>query len=492
METVIEIKNLEKTYHGQQVLNIENLNVNENDFIFIIGENGQGKTTLLNLISGVERADKGNINKTIEFDYFKQINNKEKIDYNDLDYSLLSHFQIKNQTQEGLSGGEKTKIKLTKVLSKYGYGLILDEPTTHLDKKGVKLLIEQLKYYYGTLIVVSHDRDFINALANKIWHLKDGQVREFIGNYDQYLQQLDHEKNQQNKEYENFENEKKRLENALLKKEEQVHKFVQNSKKRKFSQVRGDRLASTKQKDTVLKNIQKDAKTIQTRLSKLNQVDKNNKQKEIIFPINKDLEIHNEFPILSNDLSINFKNHQVLDNISFQFQLNKKIAIIGDNGSGKSSLLNAIVNHYPQIEISPKVVFSTYQQHDYIFEKDTVLIEYLKSVSELEEKYIISILVNLGFSLDQLNIPLNKLSGGQATKIALALTFLKPANVIILDEPTNFIDLNNIQGLEKIIKQYPKMIIYTSHDYQFIQNTADVIYQIQDKKINLYTSKLIE
>ncbi|MBP4092902.1 ABC-F family ATP-binding cassette domain-containing protein, partial [Enterococcus faecalis] len=165
--------------------------------------------------------------------------------------------------------GEETKFRLAQVLSTYKMCLLLDEPTTHLDRNGVNYLIEELRYYYGTLIFVSHDRYFLNKLATKIWEMKDGQITEYIGNYDAYKQQKEIEELEQDRLNEKHIKERNKLEVAISKKKEQAAKSEKVSSKKKKQNVRPDRLSSSKQKDTVQKTLNKSAKSMEYRLAKI-------------------------------------------------------------------------------------------------------------------------------------------------------------------------------------------------------------------------------
>jgi macrolide transport system ATP-binding/permease protein len=165
-----------------------------NEKIGIIGENGSGKTSLMKLIAHQLTPTKGTIQTSIDFQYYAQMNDVVEESITDLDGALLSRFTVPTTDVQNLSGGEMTKYRLTQLLSTYQSGMLLDEPTTHLDQRGKQQLIEELRYYYGTLLFISHDRFFLNELAEKIWEIKDGKITEYKGNYDAYLQQKEHEK----------------------------------------------------------------------------------------------------------------------------------------------------------------------------------------------------------------------------------------------------------------------------------------------------------
>jgi len=481
----VKLTNIKQNFGAKEVLSIKELSAYENDRIGIIGENGQGKSTLLKIIYG-DLNPEGTVQKETEFNYFPQIAEIDELfNINSLDWELVSQLAIPKNNVQTLSGGETSKFRLAQVLSTYQMGLLLDEPTTHLDQKSVKKLVEELRYYYGTLLFVSHDRYFLNQLADKIWEVQDGKVVEYEGNYDAYKQQKEQEEIERKREEENYLQEKKHLETAVAKKKEQAEKASKVSNKKKQQSIRPDRLSSSKQKDTVQKSIQKSAKSMESRLAKLQEVTPNKNKSEIIFPTPKSVEIHNKYPVRGENVKLTAGDKVLLNQVDFQFGLGKKIAIVGDNGSGKTTLLNYIVNNKDGIVLSPKVVSSIYKQMDYKFFGEETILSFLMKHTEYPESLVRSILNNLNFAQFELNKPLSGLSGGEATRLSIALLFTRSSNVLILDEPTNFIDLSTIDALEKLITNYEGTVLFTSHDPYFVKEVADEVYMIKKEQLTL-------
>lgn len=480
----IKLTKIRQSFGAKDILAVEELTAYEGDRIGIIGGNGQGKSTLLKIIAGVLKPDVGKVQTTVDINFFPQIAERTELTKLEvMDWELMGRLAVPKTQIAALSGGEATKYRLAQVLSMYGMGLLLDEPTTHLDSESIQVLVEELRYYYGTLLFVSHDRYFLNQLATKIWEIEAGTIKEYNGNYDDYLQQKAVERLEDQRGVEQFFKEKKRLESAITKKKEQAEKSQHVSNKKQLQNIRPDRLSSSKQKDTVQKNLQKSVKAMKSRLAQLDEKKVSVSDCPIIFPPSKTVELHNKFPIRGDQFQLEKGKKRLFTDCDFQFGLGKRIAIIGKNGSGKSSLLESILTRADGLVVSPKVVFSTYRQMSYKMIGSQSILTYLMKKTEYQESLVRSILHNLGFSQLELTKPIGSLSGGEATRVQLALLFIEPSNVLILDEPTNFIDLKTMSALEELIFAYSGTVIFTSHDHYFVKKIAEEIYEITDHKL---------
>ncbi|MFS0590497.1 ribosomal protection-like ABC-F family protein [Cytobacillus horneckiae] len=487
METLnLELNEVEVTYLNRVILNIPKLTVYQNDRIGIVGANGQGKTTLLDLINGRIKPNSGNVNRVVSFNYYEQIKQANaSLNADLLDAKLLGRMKVPLNSVETLSGGEQTRLRLAQVLSKYELGLIMDEPTTHLDADAINYLIDELRYYYGTLILVSHDRYFLDHLVTKIWEVNNGTVHEYEGNYSDYSEQKKLAALEKQRNHENYLTEKKRLERSAEKKLLQVQKMSQVSVKKQKRSIKPDRLSASKSKDSVQKAAQKTVKSIEKRIDQLEEVSPMQKQQQIHFPLSRNLAIHNKYPVMGQDISLMRGNKVLLNRANFQFPLGKVISITGNNGTGKSTLLNYILQDGEGIVLSPKVVFGQYHQMDYKFFNRVSIIEYLQKFTDYSESTIRAVLSNIGFRQTDLGKIVSDISGGEATRLVLARLFLQPSNVLILDEPTNFIDVLTIEALEEFIKKYEGTVIFTSHDRYFTEKIADQVWKIDNEKLVL-------
>ncbi|NWK84611.1 ABC-F type ribosomal protection protein [Staphylococcus sp. GSSP0090] len=464
-------------------LEINELHAYQFEKIALIGANGTGKTTILNMIHQTVTPDHGHIEVNEDDQYFEQLNMDIDSDYNQLDGEVLSEFKLSMKYTNVMSGGEIAKYKLSQIISDYRPILLLDEPTNHMDSNGIEYLINHLKYYYGTLILVSHNRYLIDKVVDTIWEIQNnGKIRVFKGNYSQYQEQIKLEEIEQKKEYEQYENEKRRLKKASVEKRKQAQKVNKVTDKQRNKSIKPDRYSASKQKDSVEKAVQKQAKHIEKRLEQLEKVEKPQVHQRFQFPQNKIYSIYNKYPIIAQDLTLMKSDITLLSHVRFQIPYGQNIAIIGENGVGKTSLFEAIYQYNACIDISPKVKMAYYRQLSYEEMKDVTLLNYLMEETDTTEAFARSILNNLGLN-EALDRSCKILSGGERTKLSLAILFTTNANVLILDEPTNFLDIQTLEALELFMNAYPGIILFTSHDTAFVEQVADVKWEIREQSI---------
>lgn len=449
-----------------------------------MGKNGSGKSTLLKLMNGELQPNEGRVNRLIDFGYFKQTappSNQAP------EYKILGQLNVPESQLSEMSGGEQTRWKLAQLFSSYHEGLLIDEPTTHLDSTGVDFIIEELRYYYGALILVSHDRFLLDQLVTKIWEINDGKIVEYTGDYSDYVQQKELERLQQQARHEKYVKEKQRLLAAAEEKMKKASKITQanQSMSKKDVKTPANRMFMTKQKDTSQKSIHRAAKALEKRVEQLEEVKGVEMERPIRFHQPKLLQLHNKFPIMADRLKVELGDNLLFDNVSFQFPLGKTIAINGANGSGKTTLLNHILHNREGVTLSPKVVFGVYQQLDYQFSKGKTVLQFMKENSIYEESKIRAVLDGMNFLGNDMQKDISNLSGGEAIRLKLCQLFLGSYNVLILDEPTNFLDMHCRQALESFLLNYEGTVLLVSHDREFVKRVSDHVYEIQDKKLKM-------
>lgn len=475
----LELENVEVTYLDKNILKIERLAVHQFDRIGIVGKNGAGKSTLLKLLSGDIQSTKGKVHRFVKCGYFEQL---EAPSASEADPVLLGKLAVPKDSDQ-LSGGEQTRMKLAQLFTNYYEALLIDEPTTHLDQEGISFLLDELRYYYGALVLISHDRAVLDELVTTIWEVDEGKVRVYSGNYSEYVAQKQLERDAQNQAHERFMKEKSRLEKAAQEKMKKAEKVAQAGRmSKREANAKPDKSLMTKSKGTGQKSMQRAAKAIESRIEKLEEVDAIKEDRPITFHQSKTLELHNKFPIMADRFTLQAGNNLLLDKVSFQLPLGQKIAITGSNGSGKSTLLRQIANMDSGLTISPKAKIGYFRQMIYQFTSDETVLHFLKNRSEYDEAFLRSVLHSMQFVGTDIQKSVQSLSGGEAIRLHLCQLFLGEYNILLLDEPTNFLDIHAIEALERFISAYKGTVIFVSHDKNFIKNVADLQFQILDKK----------
>ncbi|MFD2630390.1 Msr family ABC-F type ribosomal protection protein [Oceanobacillus kapialis] len=479
-----ELEDVEVTFLDQLILSIPRLAIHQFDRIGIVGKNGTGKSTLIRLLHGQITPSKGSVHIIAEAAYFGQLTAPEP---EKADPKQIRSLGLEDKNRSKLSGGEQTRLKLAQLFSEYHEALLVDEPTTHLDTEGKQYFLDELEYYYGALVLVSHDRHVLDQLATKIWEVADGSVTEYTGNYSDYVAQKEMEKIQQQEQFDKYQKEKQRLLKAAEEKKKKADKITQasGSMTKKDTKSLANKMFMTKSRGTSQKAVHRAAKAIEQRIEQMEEVAAPTSEKQLYFHQSEALKLHNKFPIMADDLSLRVGKRELLSKVRFQFPLGETIAITGDNGTGKTTLLQAIVEGKEGIILSPKVEIGFYRQMSYQFEKEETVLAYMKSRSDYQESKIRAVLNAMSFTGNDIKKNVQDLSGGEAIRLVLCQLFLGRYNILILDEPTNFLDVFSIEALEKFIEGYEGTILLVSHDKAFVDRVADRVYKIEKQQLTL-------
>lgn len=490
MELLIKAKDICVEYTGRDVLDIKDLELYDYDRVGLVGANGAGKSSLLRVLLGELNPTGCKINRIGQFAYIPQLDEVSAKDITD--HALMGKLGVKKLEGPNISGGEETRLKIAQALSDQVHGIFADEPTSHLDREGIDFLIGQFKYYSGALIVISHDRYFLDEVVDKIWELKDGKITEYWGNYSDYLQQKEHERQTQAAKYQQFLSERERLEKAVEQKRKQAQKIDQkeNGSKKKNSTNSSGRLGHQKPTGSKQKKLHNAAKSMEHRIAALGDVEAPERSTTISFKQNKAIELHNPYPIMGKEINKSLGNKVLFDNASFNIPLGAKVALTGGNGSGKTTLMKMILEQEQCLTISPKVKMGYFAQNSYKFSGDQGIIDFMMEECDYNISEIRSVLASMGFRQTDISKNLSVLSGGEIIKLQLAKMLLGRYNILLMDEPSNFLDIPSLEALELLMKKYTGTIVFISHDKRLLEKVADVIYEIRDMKINLlYTNK---
>ena len=446
---ILNVSMLSKAYVGKTVLKDVSFHLEDKEKAAIVGINGSGKTTLLRCILGIEEADEGSIAFS-----------KEK----KMDYLAQQHADIEteNEDYETLSGGQKTRKRLEEILQERPDLLILDEPTNHLDIGSIQWLEKVLKRYDGAVLLVSHDRYFLDRIVTKVIDLELGKVRMYQGNYSAYAEK---KRQLREAEWKAFQNQQ-----AEIKHQEAVIE-----KLKQFNREKSIKRAESREK--MLLKVE--------RLEKPEEIE--NEMKLLFAP----RESSGNDVLMAKELGKSYDGKRLFSHGTFSLQKGEHVALIGDNGSGKTTLLkilNGLIRaDEGEFRLGSKVKIAYYdQEHAVLNMEKTLFDEIQDSYPEMNNTKVRNVLAAFLFTGDDVYKRIQDLSGGEQGRVSLAKLMLSDANFLILDEPTNHLDIQGKEVLEEAIRNYEGTVLYVSHDRYFINKTATRIIELFSNRFDNY------
>ena len=516
---IAQAQDLEQRFGGNTIFSNISFSVPDNARIGLVGPNGAGKTTLLKIMTGQQEPTSGQftINKGLKVGYIAQENaldedktiwdemltvfdnliekNKritkmqEQIAehpededllkrYDQLAYdfeqeggftyqaeikSILNGFNFKENTWQKvigtLSGGEKTRLAFVKLLLQKPPVLLLDEPTNYLDLDTLDWLESFLKNYQGAIITVSHDQYFLDHLANQIFELNFGKLITFKGNYSQYVKERELMNNQQEAAYEK--------QQEKIKKEEE---FIQ--------------------KNLVRASTTKRAQSRRKALDKMERIKPPKHKQKVRINFTSDRPSGKEV-LIAKDLTIGYPDKTMVSDIDFQVNKNDRVAIIGPNGIGKSTLLKTIMKKLEpkdgSIKYGASLDIGYYDQElQSLDPSKTVLDTIWDRHKTMPEKDVRSILASFLFTAEDIDKTVGQLSGGQKARLTLTVLSLEKDNFLLMDEPTNHLDIEAKEVLEQALDNYDGTLLFVSHDRYFINELANKIISVRDGHAKIY------
>ena len=446
---ILNISNLSKSYVGQSVLKEVSFHLEEKEKAAIVGINGSGKTTLLRCILGIEEADEGGI----AFSKDKK-----------MAYLAQQHADMEQEDEEyeSLSGGQKTKKRLEEILMEKPDLLILDEPTNHLDIGSIQWLEKVLKRYDGAVLLVSHDRYFLDKIVTKVIDLERGKARMYLGNYTAYVEKKKMIREAERKAYENQQAEIKHQEAVI-------------EKLKQFNREKSIKRAESREK-------------LLSKVERLEQPeDLQNEMRLLFMP----REASGNDVLIAKDLGKSFDEKRLFSHGTFSIQRGEHVAVIGDNGTGKTTLLK-ILNGLIQADegefrLGSKVKIAYYdQEHAVLHMEKTLFDEIQDTYPDMNNTRVRNVLAAFLFTGDDVYKKVGDLSGGERGRVSLAKLMLSDANFLILDEPTNHLDIQGKEVLEEAIRNYEGTVLYVSHDRYFINQTATRIMELFSNRFDNY------
>ena len=519
---ILSLTNIKKSYIDEETIRDGNLIVEDKDKIGLIGINGSGKSTLFNIITENLSYDKGEIfrKKDLKIGYLEQqlslhtegsiydnclsifadlieleknLRNQEHIiaeNPDNLDEELMKYQRLQDEfhkrdgysynskirgtliglgfTEEDfdkdistLSGGQKSRVALAMLLLEDADLLLLDEPTNHLDIGAISWLEKYLKDIDKAVIIISHDRYFLNNIVSKIVLLENGGTKTYKGNYDNYMRQRKKDFEVLKRQYEDQQKE--------IKRQEEIIKRYMNLGRDRF-------IKQGKSRKKMLDKMQRIEMPTSNKKTNLHFSPKKTSGRDV-------LEI--------KDLSKSFGDHQVFHDLNAFVYKNDKIGLIGPNGVGKSTLFKIIAEETSptsgEVRLGSNVdVAFFYQELDNLSLDKTVMDEIWDEFPKLEHFQIRKYLAEFLFVGDDIFKTIDELSGGERGRLSLLKIMLKGANFLVLDEPTNHLDIDSKEILEDALLKYEGTVLSISHDRYFLNKTVDKIFEMTESGINTF------
>ena len=493
--SLISVNNLTFCYDGSynNIFEDVSFNIDTDWKLGLIGRNGKGKTTFLKLLQGKYKY-KGTISKNVDVDYFPfEVTNKDRMAIeivNEIaptveDWEIIKELNLLNSDIEILyrnfnllSGGEQVKILLISLFLKGNNFLLIDEPTNHLDIETRNNLVSYLEKKKG-FILVSHDRSFLDKVVNHIIAINNTNIEIRQGNFSTWKENKDRQDNFELIQNERLQKDINRLEIAS-KNSAKWSNEAEKRKRKKFNSetyidrgYEGHKASKMMKSSKVMK--QRTQKAIDEKSSLLKNIDRNDKLKLIPLTSNKS-------PLIFvNNLQIKYNDKVIFNPISFEVNNGDRIAIIGKNGTGKSSILKLILGE--KIQYSGNFKIANDLKISYVSQNTENLKGNLKvyaGENKVDESIFKAMLVKMGLSESDFDTNIQDMSEGQKKKVLIAKSISEQANIYMWDEPLNYIDILTREQIEDTILKYKPTLIFVEHDERFIEKIATKIINIEN------------
>lgn len=491
---LLKAERIKKIYGERIVLDVEELLIYTNDKIGVVGANGAGKTTLFDVLAGRLTPEEGHIQRSSRISYCRQFEEESSLEPGF--ESRLWKVPVRENMQN-LSGGEEMRRKLAEAFREEGHILLLDEPTANLDREGIDRLIGQLKKV-ETFLCISHDRELLNETCTQILEVDSGKVRMYPGNYRDYERSKEKELQQKQKEYEEYVQEKSRLEAVYRAKRESAERMTKipanmtprEARLRDFLTVSG-RNSGGKQK-----SMNRAADNVRKRIEHMEVKEKPRQAAQLKLNFERTDPPESRRILEGKNVSFGYGEQIIFENASFAVSNRKKTVVTGKNGAGKTTLFRLIEwageGEDNGIRMVPKAKIGVLKQDFSSLNPDRTVLENAMDSSVQEALVVKNVLARLLFGAQDWKKKARVLSGGERMKLALAQLLVSGANVLLLDEPTNYLDLPSVRALEKQLQEYEGAVLVVSHDKEFVRRIAQELLIIENRKISRFAGGLEE
>ncbi|MFN2747451.1 ribosomal protection-like ABC-F family protein [Bacillus sp. z60-18] len=504
MTILMKIRGLQKSFGEQTILKNIDFEISHQERIGLVGCNGAGKTTLANILSGHMEADKGTVqmDRTLKIGYLQQ-----SIEYSVNDFktiltgaesgtlyqltSRLGLSKVQSWSSERLghmSGGEKLKLALAHVWKTNPDVLILDEPTNHLDLKGINWLLDELEQYQGAVLIISHDRYFLDQSVSKIFELEDGKLHSYQGNYSAYRREKERLYEERLHQYEVQQKHKNRIESQISTLQNWSQKAHRDSTKQGTQSER--RQAGFKEYHRV--KAKKLDNQVKSKLKRLEQeLEKNRAEKPkdeaaVKFQFSSGVKRGKRI-FEAKGLTKTFDGRTLFRDSHFYIKHGERFALIGDNGCGKTTLVKMLLEEEPATEgvlWKSQSVNAAYLSQDVSnLKPEQTVAEALKLSDRDKIARARTMMANMGIKEDRFDHTIGTFSLGERTRIKLAGMVLDDYDLLILDEPTNHLDLPSREQLEETLLEFQGTIIIVSHDRYFTEKLCSKLLVFENGRV---------
>jgi len=519
----ISVKGLHKYYGANHILKGLSFEIYKGENVGLLGKNGAGKTTLFKILAGIENYEEGSVNIAADsivgvldqipeypasytvtyvlktaFDRIfqlkaemRELEKKLELNPDPADVKRYGAIQTEFEASGGytidssiakvcnglgisedmqkkpfslLSGGEKTRVNLARIILQNTDILLLDEPTNHLDIHSVEWLEEYIGQYKGTVVVISHDRYFLDKVINRAIEIEDGKADFYDGNYSYYIQEKERRYEQKLAQYEQEQKKIKQLEEAARR----MHEWAKSADN---------------------PGLHKRAFAIEKRIEKMEKIEKPRKEKQISVAFQGKGFAGNDVIVIKN-LSKSYGEEWILSNVNLNVKKDDRIALIGGNGCGKTTLLKIITGEVEAdtgiVKIGNSVKYAFLPQIVTFSYPEYSVLDTMKHEMEMSEEMARNRLAAFHFRGEEVFKQVGSLSGGEKSRLRLCILMQNDINLLILDEPTNHLDIASREWIEEAVAGFEGTILFVSHDRYFINKFANRIWELKDGSITDY------
>lgn len=491
---------ISKSYGEYKILSDVSLKIHSGDRIGLVGANGSGKSTLLKILAGMETPDEGQVKLHTRLSYLVQQDDgvpevATVLMPQTMEEKLASTLGVAPESlHQHMSGGEKSRARFALGFDPATGLLLADEPTSNMDMDAVKIIEKELQSFKGALLLVSHDRSLLDSLCNSIIEISNGSIKTFTGNFTSYMEQREQLYRRQCFEYESYKKEKNRLESRILERKEHIRSIRKAPKRMGNSEARLHKRSSTE----IQQHLSRHVEALRSRIEHLEVKERPDDPIVVKMSIQPVVNPVAKIAVRAKELDLGYPGRKLIERASFEIPTGKRTVLMGRNGAGKTTLvenlLNAAINCSDTDTwiISPGIKMGYFRQDLSHLDLEGTILENVMAESHRPEHEIRTLLARLLFTRDEVYKKVSVLSGGEKVKVSLARILASDANFLILDEPTNYLDVYSMEAMERVLCDYTGTLLLISHDRRFVENVGQRLLVMEDRRIITYEGNLKE